>query len=99
MVLQFALVLQFKIFFLSQQCREKFFDNQIFARTLLKIICIHYLYWCIIARQCVTDPPDPYFGMDVIWPGKSRDLGSTISYACPFRTGTHEAELKCKFLY
>ncbi len=44
----------------------------------------------------MTDPPDPYFGMDVIWPGKSRDLGSTISYACPFRTGTHEAELKCK---
>ena len=43
----------------------------------------------------MTDPPDPYFGMDVIWPGKSRDLGSTISYACPFRTGTHEAELKC----
>ena len=50
----------------------------------------------ILARQCLDDPPDIYFGMDFIWPNKDRKLGSKLTYSCPFRSGTHLESLKRK---
>ena len=42
-------------------------------------------------RTCEGPIPDHFLGMDVIWPNrKSRDLGTTITYHCPFRMNTLE---------
>ena len=42
-------------------------------------------------RTCEGPIPDHFLGMDVIWPNsKSRDLGTTITYNCPFRMSTLE---------
>ena len=34
--------------------------------------------------------------MDFIWPNKNRELGSKLTYSCPFRTGTNVELLKRK---
>ena len=34
--------------------------------------------------------------MDFIWPNKNRELGSKLTYSCPFRTGTNIELLKRK---
>ena len=57
---------------------------------------IYFTY--IAARQCLDDPPDIYFGMDFIWPNKNRNLGSKLTYSCPFRRGTHMETLKRKII-
>ena len=53
-------------------------------------------YYFFIARQCLLDPPEPFFGIEMIWPKRSRDLATMITYNCPFRTGTWAQELKRK---
>ena len=57
-----------------------------------------YLYF-VLARQCEEPPPDPYLGMDVIWPKKNKDLGSRVNYRCPFRRGTETHILKGEYFY
>ena len=56
-------------------------------------------YICILASQCEEPPPDPYLGMDVIWPKKNKDLGSRVNYRCPFRRGTETHILKGEYCY
>ena len=34
--------------------------------------------------------------MDVLWPGRRRDLGTTIYYKCPFRSSTGDDRLNGK---
>ena len=55
-----------------------------------------YSNFCVKARSCENPPPEPYLGMDLIWPKKSIELGSKIAYSCPYRTGTKTHELKRK---
>ena len=42
----------------------------------------------ILERQCLGAAPDPFLGMDVVWPKSSRYLGAVITYTCPFRSAT-----------
>lgn len=48
------------------------------------------------ARTCDDPPPDPYLGMDLLWPHKSTELGSRLTYRCPYRSGTDMLQLKRK---
>ncbi len=48
------------------------------------------------ARQCLGEPPDPFIDMDRVWPLSNRDLGSNITYVCPYRMGTFMEQLKGK---
>ena len=47
----------------------------------------------------MTEPPDAFLGIDLIWPNKNRDLGRKLTYACPYRTGTSRQNLKCTLHY
>ena len=40
--------------------------------------------------------PPHFLGMDVLWPGQRRELGTTIYYKCPFRSSTWDNKLTGK---
>ena len=52
------------------------------------------MWFNILARKCEDPVPEPYLGIDVVWPNKNRDLGAKIDYVCPFRRGTETLILK-----
>jgi hypothetical protein len=43
----------------------------------------------------MMEPPEPYLGIDVVWPAKDRRMGTNLTYSCPFRSGTFVQYLKC----
>ena len=53
-----------------------------------------FLYF--VARKCLDPIPTYYLGMDLTWHNRSRDLGTRITYTCPFRTSTGESNLISK---
>lgn len=46
------------------------------------------------ARLCDYEPPQPFLGMDLLWPKKANILGSQVTYQCGYRTGTQTQKLK-----
>ena len=58
---------------------------------------LFYLHYFIFpARKCMKPVPPHFLGMDVVWPGRRRDLGTTIYYKCPFRSSTGDNKLTGK---
>lgn len=43
----------------------------------------------------MTPPPETYFGVEMIWPQQHREMGTVITYVCPYRKGTKTQKLKC----
>ena len=38
------------------------------------------------ARSCEdSDPPEPFLGIDMDWPQKSKLSGTRVTYTCPFK--------------
>ena len=45
-----------------------------------------YQYFYSTARSCESsDPPEPFLGIDMDWPQKSRLSGTRVTYTCPFK--------------
>ena len=52
-----------------------------------------------LARKCEGEPMEPFLYVERLWPRKNRDLGTKVTYVCPFRRGSATLSAKgVKFL-
>ena len=74
------------------------FGVTISINTVITIQNIYPILSYFTARSCdSSNPPEPFLGIDIDWPQKSRVSGTKVTYTCPYKKITNAEWLTGNF--